>query len=366
MGSPLLQVQEAQNAWHAGLKAWAQNVGITLPKALQDALPDEVGVPRHTTVLFGEHTGEPLWTRWRDIPGTAARDILLQMVATQADCHMASVEMQRELQDTAPSPQDKAALNNLLEDNLTHAAALGALLIRHFPKRGSIAAAQLLERRAFLQQRVLNAFNQPMRHWLDLYCFVGFVSLCARFSLETMAVGGFAPVAATAHWLAKRHEEHSRMGLWGLQRVVEAGAVESQLLQRYINRWVALGLDLFGWEQSETAALAWRAGLKGRVHELERPGPPEDPTRLNDDARARWLYEVERMLATLNRLHDGRPLRVPPWTANRVIIQDRPPQARGGAVSREAGSDADWPLPLAEHDARVVELTQTDRWILPA
>jgi 1,2-phenylacetyl-CoA epoxidase catalytic subunit len=366
MAGPLLQVQEALAAWHAGLKTWAADVDVTLPKALQDGLPEEAGAPRHTTVLFGEHAGEPLWTRWRDIPGTAARDILQQMVATQADCHMASVEMQRELQDSAPSPEDKAALANVLEDNLTHAAALGGLLIRHFPKRGSIAAAQLLERRAFLHQRVLNAFNQPMRHWLDLYCFVGFVSLCARFSLETMAVGGFAPVAATADWLARRHAEHSRMGLWGLQRVVEAGAVGSPLLQRYINRWVALGLDLFGWEQSETAALAWRAGLKGRVHELERAAPPEDATRLNDDARARWLYEVERMLATLNRLHDNTPLRVPPWTANRVIIQDRPPTAHGAAVAQGAEGDPQWPLPLAQHDAAVVELSQKNGWILPA
>jgi hypothetical protein len=253
MAGPLLQVQEALAAWHAGLKTWAADVDVTLPKALQDGLPEEAGAPRHTTVLFGEHAGEPLWTRWRDIPGTAARDILQQMVATQADCHMASVEMQRELQDSAPSPEDKAALANVLEDNLTHAAALGGLLIRHFPKRGSIAAAQLLERRAFLHQRVLNAFNQPMRHWLDLYCFVGFVSLCARFSLETMAVGGFAPVAATADWLARRHAEHSRMGLWGLQRVVEAGAVGSPLLQRYINRWVALGLG------SKAGCMNWSA-----------------------------------------------------------------------------------------------------------
>ncbi|MBI5497783.1 MAG: phenylacetate-CoA oxygenase subunit PaaI [Deltaproteobacteria bacterium] len=360
MGSPLLDLADAQKAWHQGFVTWTRDIGVPLPAVLSAALPPDAGAPRHRVILFGDSAGQPLWKLWRDIPGVQARDMLLQMVATQADCHMGSVEMHRGLFESAPTQEDHAALRNVVEENLGHAAALGALLIRHFPKRGAIAAAHLLERRAENRTRVLNAFNQPLRHWVDLYCFVAFVSLCARFALETLAVGGFAQVAATAEVLARRHEVQSRFGAAGLARVVEAGRVGVPLLQRYINRWVALGLDLFGWERSETAALAWRAGLKGRVHERERAAPPEDPTRLNDDARVRWLYEVERTLARLNTLHDGEPLRVPPWTANRTIGAEAAPAAT------PSGGDTAWPVPTAEDDAKVLGIAQEEGWVLPA
>jgi len=165
-GTPLLDVDQALAGWHQAFTQWASDVGVPLPKALASGLPQDSVGPRHRRVLFGEHAGRPLWTQWRDVPGAPARDLLLQMVSTQADCHLGTVELTRDLLEHAPSKEDQAALANVVADNLTHGAELGALLIRHFPKRGAIAAAQLLERRAFLKTRVLNAFNQPVRHWL--------------------------------------------------------------------------------------------------------------------------------------------------------------------------------------------------------
>ncbi|MEW5851710.1 MAG: Phenylacetic acid catabolic protein [Myxococcota bacterium] len=364
MSSSLLSIDQALKGWHEGFLAWARDVGVSLPPPLLDGVPPDAGPPRHTEVLFGESRGHALWTQWSDIPGATARDILLQMVSTQADCHMGGVEMQRNLLDAAPTPEDQEALRFLIQENVTSAAALGGLLIRHFPKRGAIAAAALLERRAYLRTRVLNAFNHPLRHWLDLMCFVAFVNLCAKLALETMAVGGFAPVAGCAEKLVQQHGEHARLGARGLARVVQAGRVEPALLQRYVNRWVALALDLFGWDRSETAALAYRSGLKGRVHEMERSEPPEDPTQLNDDARMRWLFEVENILAGLNRTNlRGQPLKVPPKYANRAITDDARPTGRGAAVPDERSGSADWPLPTSEDDERVQQIMSQKGWI---
>jgi benzoyl-CoA 2,3-dioxygenase component B len=285
------------------------------------------------------------------------------MVSTQADCHMGGVELQASVLPQAPTPEDEAALRALVEDDLEAAAALGALLIRHFPKRGVIAAEGLLTRRALQGTRILNAFNHPLGHWVDLMCFVTFVNLCGSMSLQAMAVGGFAPVAAVTERLVHRHARRARLGTWQLSRIVEAGRVEPALLQKYVNQWVALSLDLFGWDRSRTAALAYAAGLKGRVHERERSDVPEDPTRLNDDARVRWLFLVEETLASLNEVSvAGPPLRVPPLAANRSLVADRS-AGRGAPPADPRPESRDWPLPTPADDERLRQITSQAGWI---
>jgi benzoyl-CoA 2,3-dioxygenase component B len=48
-----------------------------------------------------------------------------------------------------------------------------------------------------------------------------------------------------------------------------AGAVPSELVRKYINRWFSLSLDLFGGEISSNAANYFGAGLKGRYREAD-------------------------------------------------------------------------------------------------
>lgn len=76
------------------------------------------------------------------------------------------------------------------------------------------------------------------------------------------------------------------VGETGVQRVVKracelmkqdpnedvrnAGGVDLETVQRYINFWYSSSLDLFGSEISSNAADYFAAGLKGRAHELKK------------------------------------------------------------------------------------------------
>jgi benzoyl-CoA 2,3-dioxygenase component B len=46
-----------------------------------------------------------------------------------------------------------------------------------------------------------------------------------------------------------------------------AGGIDLATLQRYLNLWFTLSLDLFGGEESSNAAAYFATGLKGRAHE---------------------------------------------------------------------------------------------------
>jgi benzoyl-CoA 2,3-dioxygenase component B len=77
---------------------------------------------------------------------------------------------------------------------------------------------------------------------------------------------------------------HMFVGESGIDRVVQrsaelmaagtepraAGAIDLVTVQKYLNRWFSLSLDLFGGEISSNAADYFAAGLKGRYREADR------------------------------------------------------------------------------------------------
>lgn len=126
----------------------------------------------------------------------------------------------------------------------------------------------------------------------------------------------------------------------------DAGALPIELVQKYINRWFSLSLDLFGGEISSNAADYFAAGLKGRYRETDhyedhraldevytlpvleagRLTPREAPLRNAMNAILRDAYirdcqrGVERWNATLARSGmTGLALRLPSERFNRHV-----------------------------------------------
>ena len=70
---------------------------------------------------------------------------------------------------------------------------------------------------------------------------------------------------------------------------LQAGVIPIDMIQRYVNLWYSLSLDLFGGEDSSNAALFFGAGLKGRDREQ----------KFNEHSALDQGY-------TLNRFHQGQ------------------------------------------------------------
>ena len=162
---------------------------------------------------------------------------------------------------------------------------------------------------------------------------------------------------------------HLGTGKTGLKRLLRAGRIPVDLLQKYLNKWVPAGYDMFGRDQSASAAQAYDWGLKGRVDE-GATGEPADLQRLNENARDRYIQELGKLTDDLNRLiPDGQPkLYLPDVKFNRRIGAyaeqpfdvhgNRLPDAGYGAYLAEA-------LPGAADRARLAEITRTSDWIAP-
>jgi benzoyl-CoA 2,3-dioxygenase component B len=308
-------------------------------------------------VNFGDDQGHPAW---EDVPGEH-RNTLRRIIITQGDTEPASVEQQALLGATAPSLYD---LRNLFQVNVEegrHLWAMVYLLHRYFGRDGREEAEMLLERRSgdVDKPRILTTFNEPIDDWLSFFMFTMFTDRDGKYQLASLAESGFSPLARTTTFMLTEEAHHMFVGESGIDRIVQrtaelmgsgvdpraAGALDLGIIQRYLNRWYSLSLDLFGGEISSNAADYFAAGLKGRYREadeyhehralddvylIEDPAggaltPREVPLRnaMNAVLQDAYIRDSERALkrwnSSLERHHVADRLQLPSRRFNRRV-----------------------------------------------
>ena len=265
---------------------WANFGYVKMPEYrwgifLADRVPDR-------RIGFGDLMGEPVW---QQVPGEH-RNALRRLIVAQGDTEPASVEQQRLLGQTCPSVYD---LRNLLQVNVEegrHLWAMVYLLHSFFGRDGREEAEELLQRRSGdpNKPRILGAFNEPCTDWLSFFMFTFFTDRDGKFQLLALAESAFDPLSRTTRFMLAEEAHHMFVGETGVLRVVERtaqgmrehgvehpdqvrrlGLIDLPTVQRYLNLWYSVSLDLFGGEISSNAAAFFAAGLKGRAREEGYP-----------------------------------------------------------------------------------------------
>jgi len=284
---------------------------------------------------FGDFLGNPAW---QEVPGEF-RNALRRLIVTQGDTEPASVEQQRLLGHSCPSLYD---LRNLFQINVEegrHLWAMVYLLHAYFGRDGREEAEELLARHSGDKDkpRILTTFNEPCTDWLSFFMFTFFTDRDGKFQLLALAESSFDPLSRTTRFMLTEEAHHMFVGETGLSRVVKRtlevmkelgtddparirahGAVDLQLLQKYLNFWCSSSLDLFGSEISSNSAANFANGLKGRPDEsqyedhvlrsstfkMQTPSGPEDVpmlNALNEVMRESYIKDCEIGLKRWNR-----------------------------------------------------------------
>jgi len=245
------------------------------------------------------------------------------MITVQGDTEFASVEQQRHLLATAPTDYDRYAAARIMAEEQRHGWQMAHLLMTYFGQQGRREAQKLLERNAQDGDRLLGAFNRPMPHWLDFFCYTMFVDRDGKFQLGMLSTSAFKPLAASMGPMLKEESFHLGTGSNGLRRVIKAGVIPLDMLQRYINKWVSTAHDLFGVDASSSAHWSYVWGVKGRWDERKKleAGIEVDKEVLNEEARGHYHTEIVGEVQKLTGyLPEGAaPLIVPHENFNRDI-----------------------------------------------
>jgi len=310
--------------WIDLLKDWQQDIGLDqelierfMPGYSFEAKYGELPTPE---IFFGDFKGDRRWEKVREIPDQRMRDAVLNMIVYQGDTEFASNEQQRFLVNNAPSEYDLAALVRIMVEETRHGYQMCHLLVNHFGSEGKIEAQKMLERRAFgKKNRLLNAFNDDVTHWLDFFAYTNFMDRDGKFQLTMLSHSSFAPLASSMGPMLKEEAFHMGTGITGLRRIAKAGVIPVDMQQKYYNKWISGSLDLFGTDHSGSAQWAYTWGIKGRVDE-DKTGDAVDKERLNERAREQFHAEVAQTVARVNEVNPSETkLYVPDMKFNRKI-----------------------------------------------
>jgi benzoyl-CoA 2,3-dioxygenase component B len=160
-----------------------------------------------------------------------------------------------------------------------------------------------------------------VENWIDFFTYTCFIDRDGKYQLTMLHPSSFAPLSRSMGPMLKEEAFHLFTGQSGLSRIIKAGKVTIEIIQKYLNKWLSTGYDLLGKDHSSSAARFYRWGFKGRFNEATGSTLPKDLDRLNEEARNLYYKEDCEIIEGLNRLiPPGKPkLRAPEVKFNREI-----------------------------------------------
>src|SRR3954466_6079229 len=309
--------------WIDLFKSWQTDIGLTADELRTFKFDIKFGEPEIPTIEFGHYKGQRKWPSVMHIPDQRIRDALLNLIVYQGDTEFASVEQQRSLLENSPSSYDLLSIMRVMCEEMRHGWQMSYLLCQHFGDEGKREAAKLLERRADEGERLLGSFNEIVDNWLDFFTYTQFIDRDGKFQLKMLSVSAFDPLSRSMGPMLKEESYHLGTGNNGLLRIVKAGKMPPEVIQRFFYKWIPTAFDLFGTDNSSSAHWAYVWGLKGRYDEREHTngGGEPDKSKLNALARNLYRQEIVKLVERLNMFipERERQLKVPELRFNRRI-----------------------------------------------
>ncbi|SRR5258706_10202046 len=286
--------------WVDLFHSWQKDVGIDDPDVTSYEFEAKFGELKSKAITHGFYKGQDRWKTLLHVPDQRIRDTIMNMIVYQGDTEFASVEQQRFLFETAPDEHERAALARVMREEMRHGFQMCYLLVNHFGRTGKVEAEKQLERRAFEQNRLLGSFNEVIDNWLDFYVYTEFIDRDGKFQLNMLSYSAFLPLAQSMLPMLKEEAFHLGTGNNGLLRILKAGRIPTDIIQKFFNHWIPTAYDLFGTDHSSSAHWAYVWGVKGRYDE-EKHELDANMDEINDGNRHLFWKECDSLIQAMNR-----------------------------------------------------------------
>jgi len=191
------------------------------------------------------------------------RTTLVKLLADQARAELVAAHTYARWVSRVPDPEDKMALAGIAKEETEHWHQAIELL-------GELGVSPEAARRHQTRSRfyIWARLLVPRLTWLDVAMGALLVDAAAYILVEDFAQSSYAPWARVAQNILKDEEGHPDVGRRFLSKQIEQrGPVP---VQRALQKWWRLSLNLFGPPVTRNTDLYLRLGLKFRSNEERR------------------------------------------------------------------------------------------------
>lgn len=208
-------------------------------------------------------------------------DLLRRVLAIQADCEIGGPHLYVDaMLPEAPAPIDQLIVARTTAEEIDH--------FRKFAKVGGdlgVDTTYLLSRENY--QRYLEAFRGSITTWEDFSVFGFLIDRVGKYQLEEFMGCTYAPLAAIVDHPSRVMEEEDGHIDYGTTRTAEMaarGGEAKERVQKSLEYWYPMGLDMFGSSTSRRAERYRYWGLKRRT---------------NEEARRQYIAEVNPLIEAM-------------------------------------------------------------------
>ncbi len=230
------------------------------------------------------------------IPDQRIRDALLNLIVFRATPNSPRWSSSGSCSQNAPSDYDLFASDAGHERRRCGTAGrCRTCSCAHFGdegKREAAEAARAPRRRGRAAARLLQRDRGQLARLLHLHP----VHRPGRQVPAQDAVDVGLRIRWPARWgrCSRRSRSTWAPGNNGLLRIVKAGRMPPEVIQRFFNKWIPTAFDLFGTDNSSSRALGVRRGGSRAGSTSGRIQQSPDPSQLNEDARELYRQEIAR------------------------------------------------------------------------
>ena len=234
-------------------------------------------------ILWGSAAGVRKYETAEEVPAEM-RELIVKLMVVQADTEFASIQQHRPWLDRAPTLEDRWIEARIVADEARHGLQ-ACRILRDFGEEGQQMIDDLLARPE--GHHKLDAFNMKFDRWSDVGAFTCFVDRVGVYQIRAFQECSYGPLARAMPLMLSEEQLHLNFGYNVLKRMARDGpryAGSKEEAQAAIEKWYPRALDMFGHSNSATSRRAIEFGLKRWT---------------NEEARARYIQEVEPLVASM-------------------------------------------------------------------
>lgn len=192
------------------------------------------------------------------------RELLGRVLLIQADCEIGGPHLYvKDILPTAPSKVDQLVVARTATEEIDHYRKIALLA-------GEIGVDTSPVLSVPNQKRYLEAFRGIIKTWEDWAVFGCLIDRVGRYQLEEFMDCSYLPLQRILPEIVKEEVGHVGFGTSKTAELAAKGGESKEKVQKRLDFWYPMALDMFGRAQSERSERYRHWGLKRRTNEQAR------------------------------------------------------------------------------------------------